>query len=163
MFVSKGMKDLQLRHGMATGISRQRSASFSMRRWLAGILVIMAAAAVGCSESKACAPVKDGVGVCVDGQPIAWAAGGPTPHMHEPAGYYAPVAELARALGVQPEIAADRRSVRVGGKAVVVRSDGAKGIHQHEDRVFAPIREFAEAAGFRADVDTAKHTINIHK
>lgn len=134
-----------------------------MKQLLLGLAVLTAVTAAGLGQSPACAPVAGGVGVCVDGKPVAWPAGGPTPHMHEHAGYYAPVADLARALGVKIEVAGDQKSVKVGGRGVVARAAGAKGIHQHQEKVFAPIREFAEAAGFKADVDTEKHTINIHK
>lgn len=136
-----------------------------MKRWMILLGLLAAVASVGCTStsSMACTPVEGGVGVCVDGKPVTWSEGVLKPHMHETGGYYGGVEDLAKALGVDVQIAADKSSVTVGGKQVKAMADQAKGIHQHEMKVFAPIREFAEAAGFRAQVDGEKHTVNIHK
>lgn len=134
-----------------------------MRRWLIGALIITTVAGAGCSRSVACAPVENGVGVCLEGAPIGWSAGVMKPHMHEEGGYYAPVADLAKALGVDAQVAADRKSVTVGRTMVTAKAMEARGIHLHDERVYAPIREFAEAAGYRATVDGKRHTVNIVK
>ncbi|HYF94194.1 MAG TPA: hypothetical protein VD969_18405 [Symbiobacteriaceae bacterium] len=42
-----------------------------MRNRLLGLTVVVAVSAAGCGRSMACAPVKDGVGVCLDGAPRA--------------------------------------------------------------------------------------------
>ncbi|HYG59250.1 MAG TPA: hypothetical protein VD902_14405 [Symbiobacteriaceae bacterium] len=127
--------------------------------------VVGALSLVGCSgqASAACPPVIDGVGVCIDAKPIAWSAGVKPPHMHENGGYYGAVNELATALGAKAEVAGDGKSVKVGGKVVAATAADAKGIHLHEEFVYVPIKEFAEAAGYKVYVDTGKHTVNIWK
>lgn len=136
-------------------------------RWcgLAAAGMILLASATGCSlGSKGCASVEHGVGVCLDGQPVAWSAGVKAPHMHEEGGYYGGAQDLARALGVQIKVSADKASVTVvGGDQVAAAAKGAKGVHQHELVVFVPIKEFAEAAGYRVQVDTKHNTINIYR
>jgi hypothetical protein len=107
--------------------------------------------------------VKDSVGVCVNGKAVAWSAAVKPPHMHESGGYYGAVEDLARALGVHAEVAADQQSVKVGGKSVVAVSKEAKGVHTHDSAVFVPIKEFAEAAGYHVVVDAAQHTISMSK
>lgn len=135
-----------------------------MKRWMVGIGLLAAVAAAGCgSKTKACAPVEGGVGVCVDGKAVTWSPGVLKPHMHENGGYYAGAEDLAQALGVKVEIATDKKSVTVGGTTVKAKVAGAKGIHEHEAKVFAPVKEFAEAAGYKADVDGEQHTVNLHK
>jgi hypothetical protein len=118
----------------------------------------------GCTgeSSVSCAPVANGVGVCLDGKPFTWTATKP-PHMHEQGGYYAPVEELAARLGVQAEIASDRKSVMVGSTQVIAKGEKPQGIHDHDGLVYAPIREFAEAAGFKVMIDTAANTVSITK
>jgi hypothetical protein len=128
---------------------------------MVGAILVAAMAGAGYSSAAQCAPVELGVGVCHNGIPVEWSAGVMKPHMHENGGYYASADDLAKTLGVKVDIAADNRSVTVNGKSVTAAAVGAKGIHEHEHRVFAPIKEFAEAAGFKADVDTQKHTVNL--
>lgn len=101
--------------------------------------------------------------MCVNGKAVAWSAAVKPPHMHETGGYYGAAEDLARALGVNAQIAADKKSVRVGGKAVVAVSKEARGVHTHDTAVFVPIKEFAEAAGFRVTVDAKQHTVSIRK
>lgn len=133
-------------------------------RSLAAVMLAagLTAVAAGCSsESIACAPVKDGVGVCLQGKAIPWSPQLKPPHMHETGGYYAAAEDLAKALGVRAQIAADKKSVTVAGKQVVAMTPKATGIHQHDAAVYVPIKEFAEAAGFQVQVDPAKHTVAI--
>ncbi|HLN62691.1 MAG TPA: hypothetical protein VK464_14185 [Symbiobacteriaceae bacterium] len=134
-----------------------------MRR-IAALILAVSLAAAGCSSaSSACAPVKDGVGVCLQGKAVAWSPKLKPPHMHESGGYYGPAEDLAKALGVTAQIAADKKSVRVGGKNVAALTPKAMGIHQHDAAVYVPIKEFAEAAGYLVQVDTGKHTLAISK
>lgn len=128
---------------------------------LVALLGIVAGCAAGTSQG--CPPVENGVGVCFDGRPITWSAAVKPPHMHEQGGYYAPVDELATYLKVNPVVASNKKSVLIGGKIIAAKSDEAVGVHLHEDFVYVPIREFAEAAGFRVVVDAKLHTINIER
>jgi hypothetical protein len=136
-----------------------------VQRLLAASVLVVGLAAAGCSgsSSSACAPVENGVGVCFDGTPVTWSPNVMKPHMHETGGYYGPALDLAGALGVASEIAADKKSVTVGGESVVAKTQNAKGIHQHDAAVYVPIKEFAEAAGFHVMVDGEKHTVDIRK
>lgn len=138
-----------------------------MKRFLVGLSLMMALALTGCGGNKAasasCPSVENAVSVCLDGKPLSWTAGFRPPHWHDPDGYYAPVQDLAKALGAKTMVAPDRKSVSVGGKSVVATMQGAMGIHQHDAIVYAPIKEFAEAAGFQVQVDTKKHVVSIQK
>lgn len=128
-------------------------------------LIALFGVVVGCAKStqQSCAPVENGVGVCIDGKPITWSAAVKPPHMHEQGGYYAPVEDLATHLKVNPVVGSNRKSVLIAGKVVMARSEEAVGVHMHEDFVYVPIREFAEAAGFKVMVDTKAHTVNIQR
>lgn len=135
-----------------------------MRRYRTLVALFLTLAALtGCSaaQSTACPPVESGVGVCVNGKAIDWSAVVMKPHMHENGGYYAHVEQLAEALHVNPVVASNKKSVLVGDKQVTALAPEAKGVHVHEDFVFVPIKEFAEAAGFKAIVDTTHHTVNM--
>lgn len=138
-----------------------------MKNVLLGLTLVAALALAGCGGTKAasatCAPVENGVGVCLDGKALTWTANIKPPHVHEEGGYYAAVQDLEKALGVKAEVAADKKSVKVGGKDVVATAPKAQGIHDHDALVYAPIKEFAEAAGFRVEVDAAKHVVSISK
>lgn len=139
---------------------------------LAAGVVALGLLVAGCAEvghgpnfldnPHACAPVPDGVAVCVNDKPVEWKAK-TKPHMHEAGGFYAPLEELAAALGAKAELSADKQSVSVGGKAVVATAKDARGVHQHDGLVFAPIKEFAEAAGYKVQVDAEKKVVTISK
>lgn len=117
----------------------------------------------GCgSQAAQCQPVPDGVAVCVGGKAVAFQAK-TKPHMHEAGGFYAPAEELARALGVQVEIAPDKKSVKVAGKEVKAAAPDAKGIHEHDGLVYVPIKEFAEAAGYKYSANVEQKTVNLTK
>ncbi|MFZ5827657.1 MAG: hypothetical protein ACOY94_25415 [Bacillota bacterium] len=108
--------------------------------------------------------MENSVAICLNGQPLtAWSAKAKPPHVHEEAGYYAAVPDLEALLGVKAEIAGDKQSVTVNGKRVESTAREAKNIHEHDGLVFAPIKEFAEAAGYAVQVDGVKHTVHIRK
>lgn len=138
-----------------------------MKRVLVSLSLMMAVALTGCGGSKAtslsCAPVENAVNVCLNGQALTWTAKARPPHVHETGGYYAPVQDLEKALGVKAVVAANKKSLSVGGRSVVATVQGAMGIHQHETLVYAPIKEFAEAAGYTVEVDAKKHVVAIEQ
>lgn len=137
-----------------------------MKKGIAGLVLVAAMGLAGCSSgaaSSACAAVENGVGVCLDGKALTWTETVRPPHMHEAGGYYGPVADLEKALGVKAEIAADKKSVTVNGTRVVATASKAMGIHEHDALLYAPIKEFAEAAGFTVEVDATKHVVSIKR
>lgn len=138
-----------------------------VKKVLLGLGLVAAVVLTGCAGSKTasatCAPVENGVGVCVEGKAVAWTAKAKPPHMHEAGGYYGLAVDLAKALGVKAEVSADKTKVTISGKAVRSTAKNAANIHEHEALVFVPIKEFAEAAGFKVEVDTTRNVINIHK
>lgn len=137
-----------------------------MKKAFAGLVLLAGLGLAGCGSgaaSSACAPVENGVGVCLDGKAISWTEKVRPPHMHEAGGYYAPVVDLEKALGVKAEVAADKKSVSVKGTIVVANASKAWGVHEHDALVYAPVKEFAEAAGFKVEVDTTRHVISIKR
>lgn len=134
-----------------------------MKRFLicTAAAALLAAGCTARASAPVCPPVENGVGVCLNGQAVTWHAKYKAPHMHESGGYYAPVEQLQQLLGVKADIAPDRKNVRVNGTAVIAGGQQPKGIHDHETHLFAPIREFAEAAGYQVMVDTERHTVSI--
>lgn len=127
----------------------------------AAAILLTTAANGRASAVGECPPVKNGVAVCLGGRPVTWSARFVPPHMHEQGGYYAPVEQLERLLLVKADIAADRKSLKVNGRTVTVVGHKPKGIHEHQGHLYAPIKEFAEAAGHEVSVDTTRHIINI--
>ena len=111
--------------------------------------------------STECPPLQDVVDVCVSGKPIPFSTSSRPPHMHEADGYYAPVDDLAPALGVQAEVSAEEKLVKVHGTEVRATAAGAVGVHVHEDRVYVPIREFAQAAGYKYSASAEKKTVSL--
>lgn len=121
------------------------------------------AMATGCgNKAPDCAPMASAVNVCVNGTALLNTAPR-APHAHEQGGYYMDLNDLARALHVNPHVSGDHRSVVVNGKAVIAASPGAKGVHDHDHVVFVPVKEFAEAAGYKAAVDTRHNTVSLYK
>lgn len=120
----------------------------------------------GTQAVKPCAPVPDGTAVCINGEPIVWQAEVKTlPHMHEQGGFYAPALQLADRLGIADKVQIDKQAltVKVNGTAVRSLVPNARNIHVHDDLVYAPIKEFAEAAGFDVEVNVDQRTVNIIK
>lgn len=139
----------------------------NMGRIAAAGMLVLTLGLTGCGGQQAaaggCAPLEGGVAVCLNGQAVTWSPGALPPHMHENGGYYGPVVDLQKALGVKAEVAPDKARVTVNGKQVLAMAQNAKGIHNHDALVYAPIKEFAEAAGFRVQVDTKNNVVNITK
>lgn len=135
------------------------------KKILVAVSMCTALLAAGCGSSTSapdCPPIASGVDVCVGGKALS--SSGPLPfHMHEAGGYYAPVNDLAAALNVKPEVAADKKSVTVNSKTVQSSAQGAKNVHDHTGTLYAPVKEFAEAAGYKVVVNTEKNTVSIYK
>ncbi len=130
---------------------------------LIGLIAVLVLSGCGGKQTAGCAPIENGVGVCLEGTAVSWTANVRPPHMHEPGGYYAPVQDLAKTLGVMAEVSSDQKSVSVNGKQVLAIGPEAQGIHLHDDLVYAPIKEFAEAAGYKVSVDPSHHTVSISR
>jgi hypothetical protein len=135
------------------------------------LLLALLAFAAGCSTgaggsktTTACAPKDNAVTICLNGKPIDFSAEKTQPHKHENGNLYAPVVALSNALGVKVEADAANKTVTVNGKKIEVASSAeVKGIHVHENAVFVPLKQFAEAAGLKYEMDWEKGVAGFAK
>jgi hypothetical protein len=132
---------------------------------LAGLALLAGGlAACGGQPTTACTPKDKAVVVCVNGKPIDFSTAKNGPHKHEAGSIYAPVEQLAGALGVDIMVDPGGKTVTVNGQKVqVVGVPGAMGVHVHSQEIFVPVREFARAAGLKVDVDDKKGIAGIAK
>lgn len=139
-----------------------------MKRVTAGLAPLLLAALVaGCGESTpttACSPRGSEITICLNGKPLDFSAAQHQPHIHETGNLYAPAIVLAQALHVPAQVDAQHLSVTVNGQAIkAVATQRFKGIHKHDDEVFVPIREFAQAAGITLNIQTDGRTAGFAK
>jgi hypothetical protein len=129
---------------------------------LAAAAVLIAALATGCSRRTAgCSPVENSIVVCLEGKPLTWQAE-VKPHLHGNV-IYGPAEEFAVWLGARIELADGAGSVSVAGKQIIPDQGDAKGMHEHNGILYAPLKQVAEAAGFTVFILSDRSIVSVRR
>jgi hypothetical protein len=142
---------------------RRRKGSLRVRVPLGALAVALLLPLVaGCSPAAAdCSPVQNGIVVCLEGRPVTWQAE-VKPHLHDRY-IYGPLEEFAAYLGAPVVTSDGPASVRVAGVPIAPEPGDDRGIHEHGGLLYAPLKQVAEAAGFRVLILSDRSVVSIRR